>query len=365
MVDLSKYVGYTGWDPTAAEADFKATGGIGKETQGASALTRGTSGRTAVGIDESQLPSTLDYVQKLNASEDTAFNDLMMAMKARKSPLDVYTGLEEASGLPALRGSAVSLSKEIGSLEDTLDTVEPDVMARSRESLLTEAQRRGVVTQRKEPLLTNLGKLTTGLGRLKELIGLTGSDVANKASLFMQGQEQNLEPLKMKYTALVDRSARLLSGFTSDKQTKLQILTDKLNRQNELSDQEWSLANTLTADEKSYTRQLQQAAAEAGYKVTGSESNDQLLGIIGTQAAAKIAKEGAKKETATEAELARMKNDIQSWDTFENLVIRYGKTIPQSQIRDEYNAFHVGNWGNAKESEQEVRDWITPPDLGG
>ena len=275
MVDLVKYPGYTGWGGKEAEADLAATGGAGKMAAGTSG---GTSSSAPLGIDESQVPSTLDYVQKLNTTEDTAFSDLVMAMKARKSPLDVYTGLEEASGLPAMRTGAISLTKAISDIEDTLETVEPDVAARSRESLVTEAQRRGIVTQRKEPLLENMGKLTTGLGRLKELIGLTGQDVGTKANLYAQGEEQKIEVQKLQYTTLVDRNARLLSGFTSDKETKLQILRDKLQRQQQLSDMEWNLTNTLTADEKSYTRQLQKAAADAGYKVTGSESNDQLLG---------------------------------------------------------------------------------------
>jgi hypothetical protein len=292
---VKQYPGYSSWnDQTSALNDFTATGGAGKG--GSSTPSSSTSSgntRTATGIDESQIPSTLDYITKLNTTEDTAFQDLLIAMKARKTPLDVYTGLEEASGLPAMRTGAVSLAKAIADIEATLETVEPDVAARSRESLMTEAQRRGVVTQRKEPLLTSLGKTTTGLGNLKELISLTGTDVGTKANLFLQGQEMQLEPQKMKYTALVDRNARLLTGFTSDKETKLQILMDKLNRQQTLDDQEWQLANTLTQSATEYHRQLEEAAASAGARVTGNETDDQLLGLIGTQAAAKIAKAGA------------------------------------------------------------------------
>lgn len=343
------YGGYQGWDEAGAAADFAATGGAGKKTSGGSSGS-GTSDRFVGGIDESQIPSTLDYMEKLNATEDTAFNDLVMAMRARKSPLDVYSELETASGLPAYKQSAVSLSKEINNLEDTLDTVEPDVAARSRESLVTEAQRRGIVTQRKEPLLEKLGKFTTGLGRLKELISLTGQDIGTKANLYMQGVEQNLEPVKMKYTALVDRNARLITGFTSDKETKLSILMDKLNRQRELSDQEWQLANTLKADETSYTRQLQKAAADAGYKVSGAESNDELLGIIGTQAAKAIAKQGAGAgvTTAQKQEYAKqVASDARAGMTLNDIMTKYAGKLDTNDIVKGYTGSSI--YGTPKE----------------
>ena len=338
MVDLAQYPGYQGWGLKEMEADFATTGGAGKAAAGGTS----SGGGAPLGIDESQLPSTLDYITKLNATEDTAFNDLIMAMKARKSPLDVYTGLEEASGLPEMRTGAVSLAKSIADLEDTLETIEPDVAARSRESLMTEAQRRGLVTHTKQPLLEKMGKFTTGLGRLKELIGLTGQDVGTKANLYMQGEEQKLEPLKMKYTALVDRNARNLSGFTADKETKLQILMDKLHRQQQLSDQEWQLANSLTADEKEYTRQLQQAAAEAGYKVTGSESNDQLLGIIGTQAAKKIASSGSGAATK-KAALTELANDADKGMSLQQAMTKYAGKLSADEIVATYTgSTHYG-----------------------
>ena len=169
--------GYQGWGETEAMADFAATGGSGKRTSGGSTSSGGSSNQFVGGIDESQLPSTLDYVNKLSETEGAALQDVVMAMKARKSPLEVYTGLEEASGLPQLRGTASTLSKEIANIEDTLESIEPDVAARTRESLVTEAQRRGMVTSQRAPHEKLLGKLSTSLGRVGELIFITPKDV--------------------------------------------------------------------------------------------------------------------------------------------------------------------------------------------
>lgn len=359
--------GYAGWGQAEAMADYAATGGAGKGgSSSGGGASSGNAGGFVGGIDESQLPSTLDYVEKLNASEDVAFKDLVMAMKARKSPLDVYNQLETESGLPQLRGSATSLAKEIGSLEDTLATVEPDISARSRESLMTEAQKRGVVTATKEPMLERLGKFTTNLGRMKDLIGLTESNIGTKTQLYGQGQEQQIEPLKLQYTALVDRNARNLSGFTSDKQTKLEILMDKLNRQRQLSDMEWQQANVLSSEERQYKKQLQTTAASAGYKVAGNESNDQLLTMIGTKAAEQIAftrnqaLKGTSEERSLTAARTAIKNDVANGATFEDINRRYSDKLQPYEIRQIYNA--SSRYGPARETEAQTQQWRLSPE---
>lgn len=353
---------YQGWDPVAAAADYKATGGAGKavSTGGGS-----TGGGYVGGIDESQVPSTLDYINKLNVGEDAAFKELLMAMRARKSPLDVYSELETASGLPQLRGAATSLAKEISGLEDTLETVEPDVAARSRESLMTEAQRRGVVAQRREPYEERLTKTATGLGRLKELIGITEGGIGTKAELFMRGQEQEIEPMKLQYTALVDRNARNISGFTDDKQTKLTILMDKLQRERQLSDMEWQEANRLKSEESQYLKTLQTSAASAGYKVTGSESSDQLLSQIGTKAAEQIAFERrqATKGTATEKKeneaLMAIRREATSGVSYEDVVRRYSGEVDTYKIRQTYEDARKMSVGATAAQEQQ---WQLSPE---
>jgi len=359
---------YQGWDPASAQADWQAKGenmATLEQTRGVTPSGGGatSTGRYVGGVDESQIPSTLDYIEKLNTTEDTAFQDLVMAMKARKSPLDVYTGLEEAAGLPAMKSSAISLSKSINDIEDTLEMIEPDVSAKSRESLMTEAQRRAVVSKEKEPFREKLTKLSTNLGRLKDLIGLTGTEIGTKANLYMQGEEMKLEPIKLQYQALVDRNARLLTGFTSDKQTKLEILMDKINRQRELSDQEWQLANQLSSEQRSYLKQLQTSAAEYGYKVTGAEGADQLLGIIGNKAAEQIKfeREQAKKtggtsgERASEESKTRLISDAKAGATFKDIVLRYMNELSDSEIRSLYNK--NSGYGQATESEETVQEW--------
>jgi len=337
--------------------------------------TQGGTGGTD-GIDLSQVPSALDYANKLSGTEDTALQGVVAAMRAREDPLAIYNRLETEAGVPQLRQTSSTLSKEIASVEDYLDTIEPGVSGRTRESLVTEAQRNKMVSSEKEPWVEKLTKLGTALGRVQGSLSDAMSGVGTKTQLAMQGQEQNLEPVKMYYSALVDRNARLMTGFTVDRQTKLDVLFDKLNRERQLSDMEWQQANELAQEERVYTKQLQTAAASAGVKLTGSESNDDLLSMIGSTAAETIQWErsyknrtaggsGTAGERATFAAVSSLRQDIKSYDTFENLVKRYGDKVPVYQIRQEYDAFHTGQggepWGPATENESTVQGWGLKP----
>ena len=182
---------YQGWDPQSAQQDWIAKGKNLASLQQVRGVTPsspsggGSSNRYVGGIDYSSVPSAQSFLENQLAGEDVALQDYVMAMKAQKKPLDVYTGLETEAGLPALRGTATTLSKEIANIEDVLEGIEPNISARTRESLVTEAQRQGMVRAEKEPLWERLSKFTTNLGRIGDLIGLTSGDIANKTQLFL------------------------------------------------------------------------------------------------------------------------------------------------------------------------------------
>ena len=330
-------------------------------------------------VDFSQVPSVQSYVQGQFTTEDVALQDLVDKMLAREKPLDVYSRLETEAGLPELRGVSTTLSKEIASIEDYLDQIEPDVSARMRESLVTEAQRRGMVSAGREPFLEKLTKLGTALGRVSGRVSEAERGIATKTELGIRGEEMGLEPLKLRYQVMTDRNARMLTGFTADRQTQLDQLWDKLQRQRQLDDQEWELANTLASQERSYMQSLRTTAAGAGVTLKGTESADDILSLIGTTAAGTIQWErgfkerqlakgggGTAGERAQAVALVSLRRDIQGYDTFENLVRRYGDSVPVYQIREEYNAFHTGRggepWGPARETEQDIQSWMLSPE---
>ena len=177
--------------------------------------------RTASAPDISGVPSVSGFLDKQFAVEDVALDKLTQAMQARQKPLDIYTGLEAEAGIPELRTTAKNIGREINRIEDTLYGLEENIAGRTRESMVTEAMRGRMVAAEAEPMQKNLSRLTTGLGRIQGAISEAMQGINTKTGLALQGQEMDLQPIQLKYSSLIDRNSRALTGFTEDRQTAL------------------------------------------------------------------------------------------------------------------------------------------------
>ncbi len=307
-------------------------------------------------LDTSNVPSSLDFAKQLSSSEDLYLQALEKRMGEREKPLDIYSRLEQQVGLPDLRTTAKSLSKEIASTEDILDSIEGSVAGRTRQSLVTESQRQRIISSERLPHEQNLAKLATGLGRVGQQIGLASQGIAAKAGLALQGQQQELEPFQLRYQAIVQRNARYLSSFDSDKETELNSLIMNWQRGNTVSDMDWARMNELASAENKYIRELRLTASEAGASTSGSESASELLSLIGSQAADVIAFDRKKdsKSTGTESERSQAEAErsilmeARSGVTYTDLLLRYSEEVPVYKIREIYNL--VSRYGPAQES---------------
>lgn len=187
---------------------------------------------------------------------DTAFNDYLMAARSQAKPLDIYTGLENAAGLPGLKTTQRSLSDQVNTLEDTLRGIEPKVAATTQNSLVTEGQRTGMVNAQRYPYQQLLDPTNVALGRVSQNIDRTTSDIGNKTQLALQGQQMQLDPYKQKIQLMSDRAARMMTGFTADRQAQLDIILAKVQNRQHVSDQEYQQAATLAQQEKQYQSQM-------------------------------------------------------------------------------------------------------------
>jgi len=221
-----------------------------------------SSGLNGDSIDPNALPSAVGFAQNLNNSEDQAYKDYALAARSQAKPLDIYNQLENQAGIPQLRTTASTLMGQVSSLEDTINRVEGNVNATTGNSYTTEAQRQGLVTAGKTPLLNQLNPLATALGRVQSGIQNAEGGINNKVGYAMQGQQQELEPYKVKMQQMADHSARLMTGFTQDHETQLTLLMDKLQRQRTLSDREWQQAADLAKMEKEYSLRKDEAASQ-------------------------------------------------------------------------------------------------------
>lgn len=246
-------------------------------------------------LDLSSLPSTQSFVQNQFAGEDAALQALIQMMQGQPKPLDLYNQMEAEAGIPELKGASKALSQEVASLEDAIYGVEGQVEGRSQESLLTEAQRQRLVQSLRDPMQEKLTRLGTSLGRIQGRIGEELQGLGTKVGLALKGQEMELEAPKLIYQTLIDRNARSLAGFTADKETALTQLISNWEQGNQLSMLQMQQMHDLALAENSYINNLKMTAAESGVTLSGGESADQILNLLGSTMASQIAWEQAYK----------------------------------------------------------------------
>lgn len=235
---------------------------------GAAGTAPGSTGNTPYDQLLGALPSSLDFAKQVQGGIDATTAKYIEAMKARAKPMDLYNELETAQGLPQQRKAAQSLREQVYGLEDAIKRVEPTVAGTTRESMVTQAQRERMIAQQKEPMLENLGTISTNLGRIESSIASGEQVLAQKLALVMQGQEQDLEPFKVALQTQQDAAARLQTGFGEDKQTFLNVTLAKIKRGEELTDKERDEAFQLLTIEKNYQNQVSLMQKQSEINIT-------------------------------------------------------------------------------------------------
>lgn len=209
-----------------------------------------------------------DYITGTSVPiEDASFKEYADFQQGQTKPLQMYNEFEEAAGLPSLRKTAASLRGAVGNAEDALRRVVPDTALRSRNSLVTEAQRRGIVESAQAPIRENLSYLGTALGRVGESIQAGEANIGTKVGLVMQGQQIDRDTYKMRFDQMANRVSRLESGFSEDREYEYNFLMDKITRMRQLTDQEYNRLVELQKMKVANDYSLQQIRAQGDNQI--------------------------------------------------------------------------------------------------
>jgi len=128
------------------------------------------------------------------------------------------TGLTEQQGIPELRASIGGLRKEIGRTETLLESLRPDIDARTQDFLVPEAYRRRMEAVERQPLTQELAGLTRGLGVQEEALSGRMSDVDYRSQLASQLMREQVgretkAPKKASRTDLRDKESSEIARF--------------------------------------------------------------------------------------------------------------------------------------------------------
>jgi len=159
-------------------------------------------------------------------------------------------------GIPNLREQYFGLGEVGEGLRTGILNMPRQVADTSRESLLTQGQKTGLVQAQQRPMIENLNEV----GRLQAMTGerLSGAETnLNKLMGYeMAQQERSLLPFEKEFSMLEQYQAREYSGYTFLNQMELNRLLSNASMGEKWTTEEANRANALALAEWSYKQAL-------------------------------------------------------------------------------------------------------------
>lgn len=243
--------------------------------------------------------SALDFAKELNMGQDAVFGDYMKRQQAQPKSLELLDQQEAAAGIPEMKKVQGTLQSQVYSLEDSLRRVEPDISARSNNSIVTESQRRGMVGAAQKPLVENLGWIGQSLGRVSGAVQEAKSDVTRRVGYAMEDLKSELQPYKEKLQLMSEQNARSMTGFSQDQSTQLNLLVEKIKRGQQISDMEWGAAKDLALQNMSFEQAMKQQSAVLNKPENQVVDANGRRYLIDTKTGARVADLGSTKAPST------------------------------------------------------------------
>ena len=262
---------YLRYDPTKARSEILGSAEYAKLQTTSRQTAENARNQQLTDYANQQKAQQEGLLNKQKAEEEGLFKNYENLRKSQEALPTLYNRLQNEAGIPQLGEQAQAFKNEIYSTKDKLDRLGEDIIARTTGYNVSDAQRRRLQTAEADPLQTNLGRLGTGLAPIADMLSSAQRGVETQLSLGVQQQDRELEPVKLRIDKISDRFAREITGFTADRELGLTTLLDKVQRQRELSDQEWALAQKLAQEERDYTKQ--KASASSSLTGFGTTTN--------------------------------------------------------------------------------------------
>ena len=170
----------------------------------------------------------------------------------------ISSRIEGQLGIPELRENVQRGTETQQDITSLLRALPEDVSARTRESLVTDAQRRRIIAAESDPLLKNLATAGEFTERAGARLSAADKELSKRLGLTFAEQERQLLPFESKFNLLVQLNARKFSGYTFENQQELDRLIANQSTGAGLTNAERTRLNTLAIAESEYRNALDQ-----------------------------------------------------------------------------------------------------------
>ena len=163
--------------------------------------------------------------------------------------------------IPQLREEQLRLGEESGDITSQLFGLPGQIAGTTRESLVTEAQRQGLVQAAATPLQRNLAQISAAGERVGARLSSAEMQLGQRLGLQQAELDRELLPFELGFTLLQQQQAREFSGYTFREQSELDRLVANQATGAGLSEGERNRLNELAIKEVEFRNALDQIKA--------------------------------------------------------------------------------------------------------
>lgn len=200
----------------------------------------------------------------------TGYAGSMSGLGGAQNPNTTYQDLLVQNGIPQLQKTAEGLTGTVNDLTSSIQRVRPNVQANTGNSLVTQAQQDGMITNQRLPMQELLGPLSSNLSSVENSLGTQEQNISDQVNAQNTNNSLINTVGQMGVSVAQDNAARTMTGYTTDAQNMLQGLLQKMSITGTLDASEWSTLSTLATQQQSYQQQLSTIAAGQKYQNVGA-----------------------------------------------------------------------------------------------
>ena len=187
-------------------------------------------------------------LDRIKSEQNTLNSEYETRLGGQEKLSNAFKRLSNETGL-------TDYSQKVGNIRDRLDRLDGDVTARTTGTFTTEGQRSRTVGAEARPLEDDLGRFSFAKAEASNLVN-------NQLNFLGQDQQNELRGVQNRMSQFSERAAREITGYTAAKTNELNLLLNKMQRQQSLSDREYARAEQLAAEERDFSRQKSMAKSK-------------------------------------------------------------------------------------------------------
>jgi len=180
-------------------------------------------------------------LDRIKSEQNTLNSEYETRLGGQEKLSNAFKRLSNETGL-------TDYSQKVGNIRDRLDRLDGDVTARTTGTFTTEGQRSRTIGAEAKPLEDDLGRFSFAKAEASNLVN-------NQLNFLSQDQQNELKGVQNRMSQFSERAAREITGYTTAKTNELNLLLNKMQREQSLSDREYARAEQLASEEREFSRQ--------------------------------------------------------------------------------------------------------------